>query len=63
MRQVTGMFVVCMFQSTVGDGEGFQSKWTLSHFSVVSLVFVGDWRNFGSNCVSAICIRNFVGEI
>ena len=24
--------------------------------------FVGDWRNFGSNCVSAICIRNFFGR-
>ena len=25
--------------------------------------FVGDWRNFGSNCGSAICIRKFWGEI
>ena len=24
------------------------------------LVVVGDWRNFGSNCASAICVRNFV---
>ena len=29
---------VCMFQSTVGGGEGFQFMWMLSLFSVVSLV-------------------------
>ena len=29
VRQVTGMFMVFMFQSTVGSGEGFQSKWML----------------------------------
>ena len=42
-----GDWHVCgvMFQSTVGGGERFQSRWMLSLFSVVSLV-VGDWRNF-----------------
>ena len=48
------MFVVFMFQSTVGDGEDFSP-------GGCSLV-VGDWRNFGSNCASAICIQNFLGE-
>ena len=61
MRQVTGMFVAFMFQSTVGGGERFQSRWMLSLFPVVSLV-VGDWRNFGSNCASAVCIRDFFGR-
>ena len=58
-----GDWLVCgaMFLSTVGGGERFQSRWMLSLFPVVSLV-VGDWRNFGSNCASAICIRNFLGE-
>ena len=53
-----GEWHVCgvMFQSTVGGGERFQSRWMLSLFSVVSLV-VGDWRNFGSNCDSAIFIE------
>ena len=33
-----GMFVVFMFQSAVGGGEGFQPKSMLSLFTVVSLV-------------------------
>ena len=63
MRQVTGMFAVFMFQSTVGGGEGFQSKWMPSLIFGGVIGFVGDWRNFGSNCACAIYIRIFLGEI
>ena len=56
------MFVAFMFQSSVGGGGGFQSKWVLSRFFGGLVGFVGDWRNFGSNCASAICIRNFFGR-
>ena len=64
VRQVTGMlFMVFMFQSTVGGGKGFQSKWMFSLIFGGLVGFVGDSRNFGSNCANAICIRNFLGEI
>ena len=43
-------------------GKDFSPGGCSVSFSVVSLV-VGDWRNFGSNCASAICIRTFLGEI
>ena len=60
MRQVTGMFVEFVSVSSLESGEGSQSK---GMFGLIYRWFVVDWRNFGSNCASAICIRNFSGKI